>query len=341
MTPGWDAIIGHDRIREWFRAAIRQNRLAGSFLLIGSPGIGKHTVALALARTLMCERAEPADMSPCGACPACIQVAAGTHPDLVQVAKPADRATIPLDLLIGPPDARMQQGFCREVRMRPIQSDRKVAILHDADYLNEEGANCLLKTLEEPPRGSVVILIGTSEQRQLPTIRSRCQVVRMGPLTNHDAQQLIQHHHEIDAEPAQVASVMDLVGGDIHAAVRILDGGADQLRQKITAHLQARNLDPIALVRTINDHVETAGKAAPKRRAAMRDAIATAIGHYRSRLRGDAAAGVIDPQTLNRLDRSIRAIREIDRMANLTTLTECFATDLATATTGDRGEIGS
>ena len=130
-------------------------------------------------------------MTPCGVCQGCVQVIAETHPDLLRVGKPDDRSFIPLDLLIGRPEARMQEGFCRDIRLRPFRGRRKVAILQDADYLNEEGANCLLKTLEEPPADAVVILIGTSEQRQLPTIRSRCRIIRFASPSGQQAAMMI------------------------------------------------------------------------------------------------------------------------------------------------------
>ncbi len=69
----------------------------------------------------------------------------------------------------------MREGLCHDIALKPFMGGRKVAIIDDADDLNEEGANCLLKTLEEPPPHSVLILIGTSAERQLPTIRSRAR----------------------------------------------------------------------------------------------------------------------------------------------------------------------
>jgi DNA polymerase-3 subunit delta' len=174
MPTTWDNLIGHSRIRDWFSTAIGRDRMTGSFLLVGSPGVGKLTVANLLAQTLLCQRNAASEMQPCGTCEDCVQVLANTHPDVVRLAKPKDKTIIPLDLLIGRPEVRMQEGFCRDLRLKPFRGSRKVAILQDADFLNEEGANCLLKTLEEPPSGAVVILVGTSEQKQLPTIRSRC-----------------------------------------------------------------------------------------------------------------------------------------------------------------------
>ena len=72
----------------------------------------------------------------------------------------------------------MREGLCHDISLKPYSGRRKVAVIDDADYLNQEGANALLKTLEEPPPKSLLILIGTSEQRQLPTIRSRCRRLR-------------------------------------------------------------------------------------------------------------------------------------------------------------------
>src|SRR5207244_12270207 len=119
------------------------------------------------------------------------QVALLNHPDVEVIAKPADKAFIPLELLIGDAEHRMRAGLCYSIALKPYSGRRKVAIIDDADYLNKEGANCLLKTLEEPPQNTVLILIGTSEQRQLPTIRSRCQIVRFQPLAESDVAELL------------------------------------------------------------------------------------------------------------------------------------------------------
>lgn len=335
----WSQLIGHDRIRNWLSAAIKSGRFSGSFLLVGAPGVGKKTVAKLVAKTLLCETSAAEDMNPCGHCEACIQVEAGTHPDVVRVGKPADRSVIPVRLLIGPEDARMQEGFCRDVRVKPLRGQRKVAILEDADFLNEEGANCLLKTLEEPPAGTVVLVIGTNEQKQLPTIRSRCRILRLGPLSVDETIRLIRHAHGVQAEEAVIRAAVEMAGGDVHAAVRLLSDESDQLRQALTKQFQSPTPDPTMLNRIISTHVNEAGKDAPIRRNAMRDAFSISLQFFRQQMRHQALKDEIHPKTLARLDRSVRALHEVDRNANQSSLIECFASDIAAASTGDRGGI--
>ena len=86
----WQGILGHDEVAEHFRRALARGRLASSFLFVGPPGIGKRWFALKLAQALLCQRSPEEALDPCGTCPACVQVAAGTHPDLEIIAMRAD-----------------------------------------------------------------------------------------------------------------------------------------------------------------------------------------------------------------------------------------------------------
>lgn len=338
-TNQWSAVIGHGDIQQWFSAAIRRGRMGGSLLFVGAPGTGKRTVANLLARTLLCKNVPAENMAPCGICQSCVQVSAGTHPDVVRVSKPADKSNIPLELLIGPKEARMQEGFCRDIRIKPLEGDRKVAILEDADFLAEEGANCLLKTLEEPPSGAIIILIGTVEQRQLPTIRSRCQIIRFG-LADTDARRLLKEVHHVEADNQTIQTAIDVSGGDMHVALRLLSGESDGFRDSFLGHLQVDYPNPVALKQVLAAQVDAAGKDASNRRNVMRDAFSMSVQFYRRQLRNEALAGQTNPITLARLDRSVRALREVDRSANQSTLIECFAADIAGGKTGDRGGIG-
>ena len=96
----------------------------------------------------------------------------------------------------------MREGLCHDISLKPYMGNRKVAIVDDADYLNAEGANSLLKTLEEPPPRSVLILVGTTPAKQLPTIRSRCRIIRFDPLPTETVAELADPRRACRAIPA-------------------------------------------------------------------------------------------------------------------------------------------
>ena len=146
--------------------------------------------------------------------------------------------------------------------------------------------------------------------------------------------------HGIEASDDEIDAAVEMAAGDMHVAARLLRGEADKLRESLISQLGATHPDPVAMNRVISKHVEEAGKDASKRRAAMRDVFSMAVQHYRQQMRRDALESAVHPHTLARLDRSVRAIREVDRSANQSTLIECYAADIAAGMTGDRGEIG-
>jgi len=322
--------IGHDEAKTWFANSLGKGRLGGTFLLVGPPGIGKAALAKWIAKALFCEHQTGHSLTACERCASCAQIEAETHPDLVQVRKPDDRAYIPLELLIGPTESRMQEGFCRDIRLRPFKGTRKVAILHDADYLNEEGANSLLKTFEEPPPDAVIFLLGTSEQRQLPTIRSRCQIVRLHPPRGEDAVKLMQLRGiERDADAIQHA--IELCGGDCDAAASLLTDAGSGLHGDLVKQLSQPTLSAVGLSQMINGVIEELGPSASgsAKRDRLRDVFAIAVQLFRQRLIEAAQRPEALPEIIYRLDRSIDAIGHVQRNANQTTLIECWAADVA------------
>ncbi len=120
----------------------------------------------------------------------------------------------------------MREGLCHDIALKPFRGGRKIAIIDDADYLNQEGANCLLKTLEEPPADSLIILIGTSQQRQLPTIRSRCQIIRFGPLTDMQVATLLADTDLIE-DRSRIAALAARAEGSLRRAVELSDPELD------------------------------------------------------------------------------------------------------------------
>jgi DNA polymerase-3 subunit delta' len=203
----WQGILGHDEVAEAFRRTLERQRLASSYLFTGPDGVGKRTFALKLAQTLLCHRASPSEMAPCGECASCQQVMALTHPDVEVIGCPEDKSEFPVRLLIGEKERRNREGFCYNLSRKPQRDGRKIGILDDADMLNEEGANCLLKILEEPPPRSLLILLSNNVSRQLPTIRSRCQILRFRPLVTEDLETLIRQTGVADERAKQLAGL--------------------------------------------------------------------------------------------------------------------------------------
>jgi DNA polymerase-3 subunit delta' len=343
-------IVGHEPVWDTFRRAIDQGRLASTFLFVGPSGIGKWSTAFGLAQALLCETVPVRELRACQSCSACQQVAAQTHPDLLLIRKPDDKNFIPVESFIGDREHRMREGLCHDIAIKAFRGGRKIAIIDDADYLNQEGANCLLKTLEEPPLDSLIILIGTSEQRQLPTIRSRCQIIRFAPLTDSQVATLLAES-DLIADPARIPSLAARAEGSLKRAVELSDPELDEARSSLLQHLSQSDIDSVVLAKRINEFVEAAGKDAPPRRARMRQVVLEAIDFYRGLMRrlvgaderGDtlnnpylAAAA---PHWRGRadiasrcLDRCLTALGEIDANANLATLIGCWIDDLTQST---------
>ncbi len=343
----WHGIIGHDDVVEQFRRALRRGRLATSFLFVGPAGIGKRTFALKLAQGLLCQTRPEAALDPCETCPSCVQAAAGTHPDLLTVAKPPDKSFLPLELLIGDDEHRMREGLVHDIGLKPFMGGRRIAIIDDADYLRHEGANCLLKTLEEPPPRSVLVLVGTSPARQLPTIRSRCQWVRFRPLAEQTVAELLVSRGLV-ADPQEARRLAAFSEGSLQRAMDLADGELWAFRGHLCERLAAPRLDSVNLAAAIQKLVESAGKDAAPRRERLRQIASLAAGFYRRLLRGAAGTPLADDAEVDRLveraadawqgraeeaaaclDRCLEAAEQVDRNANQSTLVECWMDDLA------------
>ena len=276
-----------------------------------------------------------------------MQVEAETHPDLLTVAKPADRARFPLDLLIGPPDNRMREGLCHEISLRPFMGGRKVAIIDDADYFNRECANCLLKTLEEPPPRSILILIGTTPARQLPTIRSRCRVIRFLPLAAETVARVLLEQGIVsdEDEAMEIAAQSE---GSLTKAAELADEELREFRKVLLRRLTEVPLNCIEVSTLVLKFVEKAGIEAAKRRRRLHEIVRFATDFYRAQLlrtsgRGDgldpdlagaldlaARNAPVDPyRTAARVERCIEAETQIDRYVQQANLVESWMNDLA------------
>jgi DNA polymerase-3 subunit delta' len=325
----WQGIIGHDDVVDRFRRSIQAGRLASTYLFTGSPGIGKKRFALELAHTLLCANEVDADLQPCGRCESCRMFVAGNHPDLEVVGLPPDKTTLPIELFIGDREHRNQEGLCHRLGLRPFFGRRKVAIVDDADHFGIASANCLLKTLEEPPPSAMLILIGTSPSRQLPTIRSRSQIVRFRTLPMEDvATILIGTGATSDRDFAvQIAQLSD---GSIERAMQLTDTTLWEFRDRLYAALQIARLDSVRLTRLVQPFVDEAGKETSQRRERLRIVIGFVIERHQQLLRSSAASEAC--RATQALDACLSALEQIDRNANLGLVIQNWCEGLAGGT---------
>lgn len=258
----WHSIRGHDKVVEDLRRTLAHGRLPHAMLFVGPEGVGKKSLARKLAQALLCESRPAERLDPCEACPGCLQVAAQTHPDFVEVGRPEEKHELPIAVI---------RDLCEFFALKPARGGRKVAILDDADDLNAEAGNAFLKTLEEPPPGAVLILIGTSAELQLATVVSRCQLVRFEALAAADVAAILLEQQvardEVDAE--RLAALGD---GSVSRALGLADAGLERFRRAVIDELATEHgIDPPALARRVLDHVKQSGAESvdQRRRASL------------------------------------------------------------------------
>ena len=168
-------------------AAMIRGGAPGAILIVGPAGIGKTTLALDLAAGLLCTAADPADR-PDGACRACRLVAHGSHPDVHRLRPEGPGRQV---VIGGPGKPRGIRDVIAELALLPVEGGARVAIVESAHRMNEDAQAALLKTLEEPPARTTIVLCADSEEPLLPTIRSRCARVRLGPVGVRDIESIL------------------------------------------------------------------------------------------------------------------------------------------------------
>jgi DNA polymerase III subunit delta' len=205
-TVGHPAAIGAVR-------AMLATHVPHAVLLTGPASVGKHALALDLAAGLLCAGATGGDR-PCRSCRACRMVEHGNHPDL-HVLEPEGPGG---QVGIGGKDGRRGvRDLVTELSLLPVEAVARVAIIRDAHRMNDDAQSALLKTLEEPPAGTTLILVADDEERLLPTVRSRCARIRMGTLGARDIETLLDRRAL--ADPPTAARLARLAGGRAGLAV--------------------------------------------------------------------------------------------------------------------------
>jgi DNA polymerase-3 subunit delta' len=201
----WDELVGQRQVTDHLAAAVRRGAVSHAYLFVGPAGAGKKTAARALACSVLC------DDDACGVCPACRRVKRGAHPDVRTIA-PEGAATYMVEQI---------REVIHDVHLSPVEADRKIFIVEAADSFNDGSANAFLKTLEEPPDDVIIILLATTYDGVLPTIASRCQVVRFRRMVPQEAVALLVER--TGAGEADAVAALAATGGVLVRAREFLD----------------------------------------------------------------------------------------------------------------------
>jgi DNA polymerase-3 subunit delta' len=326
------AIAGHRALVLLLTRAIARDTLPQSLVFAGPEGVGKRLAALSVAQTLNCPNAAavpdslsgPLLIDACGVCSVCRRIGQGVHPDVISLASP----DIGIDDIR---DAIQSAGY------RPFEGKRRLFILDAADKLSSEIQNALLKTLEEPPPSSGFVLVTSRPDSLLPTVLSRCPLLRFGRLPASDVERLLQEQHGL-AAPRAHAIALASEGSLARAMMEVSDEGETtrQLVQQVLHYVQS--------ARTPADRLQAAsqllvpGETRPKSRAkagasavsartqsdrdllgqrltalagTLRDLAATATGAGETRLTGELSPALQAWSTRAGVDKLIAAFTAV------------------------------
>ena len=166
---GFKDVVGHKNIIKYIQNAVTADAVSHAYILNGERGSGKKLLANLFAMSLQCENRDE-DGDACGKCRSCRQAAGGNQPDIIRIMHEKPNT-------IGVGDIRTQVND--DIMIRPYSSKYKIYIIADADMMSVEAQNALLKTIEEPPEYAVIMLLTENAETLLPTIRSRCVMMKL------------------------------------------------------------------------------------------------------------------------------------------------------------------
>jgi DNA polymerase-3 subunit delta' len=176
-------VIGHEKQKNILLSALKRGREATSYLFSGESGIGKATFSLEYAKAVNCLEPVETDglMDACDSCSSCKKLSSLNHPDL-KIVQP-DGDVIKIDQI---------REVAEFLSFTPFEGKKKVVVIDEAERMNQSAQNAFLKTLEEPPDDSLIILITSSEDTLLETIRSRCFRIKFAPLSNIETEEVLR-----------------------------------------------------------------------------------------------------------------------------------------------------
>lgn len=236
----WQNIVGHKTTIDKLKKIIAEEKFPHAVLFSGIEGIGKKKIAEICAAVLLCEN--PSNGEPCGVCSNCKLISAGSHPDFYVVESETTKTT--RNIKIG--QIRTLQN---EIALRPVQAESRVVLLDGAEFMNNAAANCLLKTLEEPPSQTIFILTTANRSSLLMTLRSRCRTINFDRLTSEEICEELLRRGIDNAEKISIVA-----GGSLGRALNLAESGGYEMRESAVDLIER-----IAIEKFTNEDIFTKG----------------------------------------------------------------------------------
>lgn len=201
----FNSFVGNKRVKQYLIAALQSHRLPKAFIFYGPEGVGKAGMTILFAKALNCNQF---DGEPCNRCNSCFKIDKGIHPDVRLYQPEAKEISI-----------EQIRNLSSQIHLKPFEGRYKVFIIDPAELLSPEAANALLKTLEEPPPNSLIVLITANLSSLLPTIRSRCQLLHFSVIPRRELEETLKKSFNYQASEARILA--QLSAGSLGRALSI------------------------------------------------------------------------------------------------------------------------
>ena len=203
----FENLKGQNSAVSYLKASLKNNRISHAYIFSGPDGVGKHLAAVSFAKALNCP--SPVSGSGCDKCSSCRKIDSLSHPDIFILKPEEEGSSIKIEGV---------RAIIKDAYLKPFEAHKKVYIIEGAEYMKHEAANALLKTLEEPPADSIIILLTENTKKLFHTIVSRCQVIKFFPLKLKEAEEILTKEHSLSQADAH--TLAHLSGGRLGEALK-------------------------------------------------------------------------------------------------------------------------
>jgi len=302
----WKQIVGHDLQKVALEKAWSSERLGQAYFFHGPDGVGKKRFAIELAKSVLCENQNKLSLDSCGKCSSCKLVEGGAHPDLHVFECPRELQEFPIELM---------KNVCAEFALKSSRGGIKVLVLDDCDKMNEESGNCFLKTLEEPPGESLIILLGNSIDVQLDTILSRCQKIGFYSLSEQNLRKVLSDL--LPGEMDSLQKVIPFANGSPGQALAMKNPEFLKTLDVVIGECSNLEPDPVRMNKSVMEFVESSGKESSLQRSGAIALIHTAILWMRRELSNNSVHEDEVDRMILRIEACFRAEELIERRVQL------------------------